>query len=104
MLSIQRRSQIVSKEIQLPNGVVALGIFLVSETANGLQAQLISIRPINSKSNFENRDSQVKALPIIKSEEVLASKDCTPSPYSFIASKDFSFFTSQKTRAPNSII
>ena len=100
MLSIQRRSQIVSKEIRLPNGVITLGIFLVSETTDGLQAQLISIRSLQSESAFSTQ-TEVKALLVLKIKEVPVSKDCVPSPYSFVASKDFSFFTSQLTRAPS---
>jgi len=100
MLSIQRRSQIVSREIRLPNGVMALGIFLVSETADGLQAQLISIRSLGSESTFSTK-AEVKALPVLKVKETPVSNDCIPSPYSFVVSKDFSFFTSQLTRAPS---
>jgi hypothetical protein len=93
MLAIQKQSQIISKEIVLPNGVKAVALFLIHNDNGQLKARLISVRPLESQ--------KAAALPVyFESQSVLPLKSIC-SEYCLKTFKDFAFLTSQLTRAPS---
>jgi hypothetical protein len=98
MLAIQKRSQVISKKLILPNGAEFLAFFLISEENGQLRAQLLSVRPL---SNPEAVPAYLLPSGITSSALNLAQK--IASPYCFKTFKDFSFLTKQLTRAPSQI-
>ena len=93
MLSIQKQSQIVSKEIVLPNGVKAVALFLVYLDNGHLKARLVSVRPLEAE--------KMASLPIYFESQTVLPKKSICSNYCFKTFKDFAFLTSQLTRAPS---
>jgi len=102
MLALQTRSQIIPKEIRLPNGKLVLGIFLVTEENGKLKARLVSIRPLEQGESFESNED-ILALPCYFETQSVLPKKSVCSEYCFKTFKDFSFLTKQFTRAPSRI-
>ena len=96
MLAIQKRAQVVSKRLTLPNGKEVLAFFLVSEVNGQFKASLLSFRPIS-----DSKTSPVFALPSGIAASVINLNQKVRSPYFFKTYKDFSFLTAQLTRAPS---
>ena len=99
MLALQTRSQIIPKEIRLPNGKLVLGIFLVSEENGKLKVRLVSIKPLEAGQG-ETLTNEVLALPAYYEAQTITPKKSVCSEYCFKTFKDFSFLTKQLTRAP----
>ncbi|MEI6420112.1 MAG: hypothetical protein WCO30_00630 [bacterium] len=102
MLALQTRSQIIPKEIRLPNGKLVLGIFLVSEENGHLKARLVSIKPLEQSDSFRSTEKNL-ALPAYFEAQTIVPKKSVCSEYCFKTFKDFSFLTEQLTRAPSRI-
>jgi hypothetical protein len=98
MLAVQKQSKYFSKVMMMPNGVEALVIFELVERNGHLIAKAIYAEAIDASTIPEQK---VYALP----GSVICS-DVTPVKGFFTAFvspyfKDFSFLTSQLTRAPS---
>jgi hypothetical protein len=97
MLAIQKQPNYLRKAVQLPNGAWALVTFELVEINGKIIARAVSGKLLPDIKE----ESEVLCLPCIKSPaEFIPISFFTPEAlHSFL--KDFSFITSQPTRAPS---
>lgn len=103
MLSVQKQQICVNRQkyfekiIRLPNGFLAAVVFEIVEVEGQLKARVIQGRILEqgvASNKIYALPTHIDNLPIIPLKRPLFS-------YNFLAQKDFSFFSSQNTRAPN---
>ncbi len=101
MLSVQKQPQYIKKTITLPNGELALVVFELVQINGKVVAKAV-FGEILGQANMSSQEAIV-ALPVFTERQNIVP---VVSPFfSYVSNllKDFSFVTSQSTRAPSFI-
>jgi hypothetical protein len=98
MLAIQKQPKYFSRMMTMPNGVEALVVFELIERNGHLVAKAIYAEAVDTSTIPEEK---VFALPGIKSPVEFVPIQFFPADVIHSFLKDFSFITSQQTRAPS---